>query len=71
MTPRDLRSHVRFVAHYALLVGLGALAGVLVSRLLSNVVFGRGGPFAILAFLLLVVGIMLLARALWRGRSRP
>jgi multidrug transporter EmrE-like cation transporter len=62
-------TRVRFALHYALLVGLGALTGVLVSRLLFPVVFERGGLFVTLAVVLLVVGITLLARALWRGRS--
>jgi hypothetical protein len=61
---RDRRSRVRF----ALLVGLGALTGALVSRLLLPVVFERRGLFVTLVVVLLVVGIMLLARALWRVR---
>jgi multidrug transporter EmrE-like cation transporter len=68
---RDRRSRVWFALRYALLVGLGVLTGVLISRLLFQVVFERGGPFVTLALVLLVVGIMLLARALWRGRLRP
>jgi hypothetical protein len=67
---RERQSRVRFALRHALLVGLSALTGVLVSRVLFQVVFERRGLFVILTVALLVVGIMLLARALWRGRSR-
>jgi hypothetical protein len=60
---RDRRPWLRFALH----VGLGALTGVLVSRLLFPLVFERDGLFVTLAVVLLA-GIILLARALWRGR---
>ncbi len=54
---------------YSVLAFLGGIMGVLVSRLLFPVAFERGGPFVFLVVAILPLGVVLIARLLWRVRS--
>jgi hypothetical protein len=53
---------------YVELILLGGITGMLLSRLLFPVVFERGGSFVFLAPAVLLVGVVLIARLLWRVR---
>jgi hypothetical protein len=68
---QEHRSRVGLVLRYTVLALLGGLTGVLLSRLIFPVVFERGGPFVFLTFAILLSGVVLIARLLWRGGSRP
>jgi hypothetical protein len=63
------RSRTGLALRYAGLILLGGATGVLLSRFLFPVVFERGGPFLFLVFAILLVGVVLIARSLWRMRS--
>jgi hypothetical protein len=67
----DQRSRVGLELRYAVLIVLGGITGVLLSRFLLPVVFERGGPFVFLVFAILLVRVVLIARLLPRGGSRP
>ena len=71
MRAQDRRTGRGLAVRYVLLVLLGALTGVLLSRLLFPVVFGRGGPFVLVAFAILLVGVVLIARLLRREGAGP
>jgi hypothetical protein len=66
---QDHRPQTRSNMRYVVLVILGGITGVLLSRFLFPVVFERSGPFAFVALVILLVGLLLLARAIWRSRS--
>ena len=53
---------------YVELILLGGITGMLLSRLPFPVVFERGGSFVFLAPAVLLVGVVLIARLLWRVR---
>ena len=61
----DQRSRVGLALRYAVLIVLAGITGVLLS------LFERGGPFVFLVFAILLVGVVLTARSLRRGGSRP
>jgi hypothetical protein len=68
-TPHQLSGR-GLAPRYILLALLGGVAGVLLSRLLSPVVFERSGAFASLVFAILLVGVVLITPLLWRGGTR-
>jgi hypothetical protein len=63
------RSRTGLALRHAGLILLGGATGVLLSRFLFPVVFERRGPFLFLVFAILLVGVVLIARLLWRMRS--
>ena len=71
MRTPDQQSRVGLALRYIVLALLGGITGVLLSRVLFPAVFERGGLVVILAFAILLVGVVLIARLLWRGGPRP
>ena len=66
MSARDHRTRVGLALRYVVLIILGGITGVLLSRFLFPVVIERGGAFVFLIFAILLVGVVLISRLLRR-----
>jgi hypothetical protein len=71
MRRQNHQPQTRSNLHYIAFVILGGITGVLLSRFVFPVVFERGDLVVFLAFAILLVGAVLIARLLWWGGSRP
>jgi len=65
----DQRSRTGLALRYIVLALVGGITGSLLSWFLFPLVFERRGPVMFLAFAILLVGVVLIARLLQRVRS--
>ena len=65
----DQRPRSRSYLRYVVLAILGCIIGVITSWLLFPAIFGNGGAVEIAALVIFLIGLLLLARAIWRART--
>ena len=69
MRAQDHRPQAR--SGYIVLAILGGITGALLARFVFPAVFERGGLGVFLALVVLLAGVVLLARTVWCGGVRP